>query len=102
MVTIIDNTESIIALLLFQLHAFGSAAQVSAAGLGTAIGRLKATQAANPDLTMASSASSSANKERSSPVPSHRPMFILFSRSEFMESATSFDICGVINKPLTN
>ncbi|KAM3179141.1 hypothetical protein ACTXT7_001188 [Hymenolepis weldensis] len=58
------------------LHAFGSAAQVSAAGLGTAIGRINASKSANPDITL----NSDDQDSKLSTTP-HRPLFILFSRN---------------------
>ncbi|VDD77323.1 unnamed protein product [Mesocestoides corti] len=58
------------------LHAFGSAAQVAAAGLSSEIGRIKATKPASFEM-----APDSTNQECSSAVPFHHPMFILFSRN---------------------
>ncbi|VDO08477.1 unnamed protein product [Rodentolepis nana] len=66
-----------------ELHAFGSAAQVSVAGLSTAISRIKATKSTNPDITLKSD-----DQDSTLPTTSHRPLFILFSRN--MDYITPF------------
>ncbi|KAM7543181.1 hypothetical protein Aperf_G00000014322 [Anoplocephala perfoliata] len=58
------------------LHAFGSAAQVAAAGLSTAIGRMKASKSFNPDIKI-----NPDDQNSSLSTAPHRPLFILFSRN---------------------
>nr|CDS29017.1 Vacuolar protein sorting associated protein [Hymenolepis microstoma] len=78
--TVLPNDRS---LTDINLHAFGSAAQVSAAGLSTAIGRIRATKSTNPDITLKFD-----DQDSTLPTTSHRPLFILFSRN--MDYITPF------------
>ncbi|KAL5107211.1 Vacuolar protein sorting-associated protein 33B [Taenia crassiceps] len=58
------------------LHAFGSAAQVSAAGFSSAICQIGASKLASSEVTIASD-----DRDSPSLTPHHQPLFILFSRN---------------------
>eukprot|EP00108_Taenia_solium_P000479 TsM_000275700 transcript=TsM_000275700 gene=TsM_000275700 len=58
------------------LHAFGSAAQVSAAGLSSAICQVRTSKLASSEVTIASD-----DRDSSSLTSQHQPLFILFSRN---------------------